>query len=126
LFTLVLWPLPALGLAARLPATAVAGLALLGGVGMTVFNLLFETALHHNVSARALSRVSAYEWFGSVACQPIGQATAGPLAAQLGTYPALWLTGTTQLLVILAALAVPAIRRLPAGNQPHRCRGRAP
>jgi predicted MFS family arabinose efflux permease len=116
--TVALWPLPALGLAARLPTTAVAGLALLCGIGITVFNTLFETALQHNIPAKALSRVSAYEWFGSVACQPIGQATAGPIAAGIGTYPTLWFTGTAQLLIILAAFAVPAIRRLPAGADP--------
>jgi hypothetical protein len=99
-----------------MPTAAVAGLALLCGIGTTVFNTLFETALQHNIPAKALSRVSAYEWFGSVACQPIGQATAGPLAAGVGVYPTLWLTGIAQLLIILIALAVPAIRRLPAGG----------
>jgi predicted MFS family arabinose efflux permease len=114
--TVALWPLPALGLAAHLPTVAVAGLALLCGIGITVFNTLFETALQHNIPAKALSRVSAYEWFGSVACQPIGQATAGPLAAGVGVYPTLWLTGIAQLLIIMIAFAVPAIRRLPAGG----------
>jgi hypothetical protein len=115
---LALCPLPTLGLATHLPAIAVAGLALLCGIGLTVFNTLFETALQHQVPGKALSRVSAYEWFGSLACQPIGQATAGPLATGLGTYPTLWLAGITQLLLALTALAVPAIRRLPAGRVP--------
>jgi MFS family permease len=112
---LALCPLPALGLAAQLPTTAVAGLALLCGIGVTVFNTLYETALQHHVPGRALSRVSAYDWFGSLACQPIGQATAGPLAAGLGTYRILWLAGTAQLLLALATLTVPAVRRLSAG-----------
>ncbi|MCO6004745.1 MFS transporter [Actinoallomurus purpureus] len=107
--------LPVIGLAAHLPVIPVAGLALLCGIGMTVFNTLMETALQHHVPEKALSRVSAYDWFGSFVCQPIGQATAGPLAAGLGTHPALWLAGVLQFLVALGALAVPAIRRLPAG-----------
>jgi MFS family permease len=113
---LLLCPLPTLGLAAHLPAPGVAGLALLCGIGLTVFNTLWETTLQHHVPSTTLSRVSAYDWFGSLACQPIGQASAGPLAAGLGTYPTLWLAGTTQLLLTVATLAVPAIRRLPAGR----------
>jgi hypothetical protein len=113
---LALCPLPALGLAAHLPAIAVAGIAVLCGFGVTVFNTLLETALQHHVPAKALSRVSAYDWFGSLACQPIGQATAGPLAAGLGTYRILWMAGTAQLLLALVALTVPAIRRLSAGS----------
>lgn len=114
--TLALCPLPALGLAAHLTAIAVAGLAVLCGVGITIFNTLLETALQHHVPDKALSRVSAYDWFGSLACQPIGQVSAGPLAAGLGTYPILWLAGTAQLLTALVTLAVPAVRRLPAGG----------
>jgi MFS family permease len=113
---LALCPLPTLGLAAHLPAIAVAGLAVLCGIGITMFNTMLETALQHHVPDRSLSRVSAYDWFGSLACQPIGQATAGPLAAGLGTYPVLWLAGTAQLLAALVTLAVPAVRRLPAGG----------
>jgi len=94
----------------------VACLALLCGIGVTVFNTLLETALQHHIPGKALSRVSAYDWFGSLACQPIGQATAGPLAAGLGTYPTLWVAGAAQLLLALATLAVPAIRRLPASS----------
>jgi MFS transporter len=113
---LTLCPLPVLGLAAHLPTAAVAGFALLSGIGMIIFNTLFETALQHNVPDQALSRVSAYDWFGSVACQPVGQAAAGPAAAGLGLHPTLWVTGIAQFLLALAALAVPAIRRLPAGT----------
>lgn len=115
---LTLCPLPVLGLAAHLPTVAVAGFALLCGIGMTIFNTLFETALQHNVPDQALSRVSAYEWFGSMACQPVGQAAAGPVAAELGLHPTLWLTGTAQFLLALAALAVRPIRRLQAGAAP--------
>ncbi|MCO5969334.1 MFS transporter [Actinoallomurus soli] len=106
--------LPTMGLAAGLSVVTVSGLAFLGGVGMTLFNTFMETAIQQHVPDKALSRVSAYDWFGSFAVQPIGQATAGPLAAGIGTHPALWLAGVLQFLVALAALAVPAIRHLPA------------
>ena len=44
-------------------------------------NSLWETALQRHVAPAALSRVSAYDWFGSLAFQPLGLAIAGPLAA---------------------------------------------
>jgi MFS family permease len=115
---LALCPMPTMGLAAHLPVIPVAGLALLAGLGMTLFNTFMETAIQHHVPSSALSRVSAYDWFGSFACQPIGQATAGPLAAGLGTHPALWLAGVLQFLVTLGTLTVPAIRHLPAAGTP--------
>jgi MFS family permease len=123
---LALCPLPALGVAAHLPAVAAAGLAILCGIGLTVFNTLFETALQHHVPGEALSRVSAYDWFGSLACQPIGQAAAGPLAAGLGPYLILWLAGTTQLLLTAIAFTVPAVRRLSAGTPRTRTPASAP
>jgi MFS family permease len=116
LLALAFRPLPALGLAIHLPLIAVTALALAGGIGLTVFNALWETALQHHVPDKALSRVSAYDWFGSFACQPIGQATAGPLAAGLGTYPTLWIASAIQLLLPLGALTIPANRQLPASS----------
>src|SRR5581483_11722419 len=50
------------------------------------------TTLQHLVPRAVLSRVTAYDWFGSMACQPIGLAIAGPLAVAIGTGTTLWLT----------------------------------
>lgn len=118
MLAVALFPLPTLGLAAHLPTAPIACLALFSGIGVTAFNALWETALQQHVPQQTLSRVSAYDWFGSLAGQPIGQATTGPVAAVVGIHPALWLAGVTQLLTTLAALAVPAIRRLPATSAP--------
>jgi predicted MFS family arabinose efflux permease len=105
---------PAIGLAAHVPIAAVACFCLLAGAGTTVANTLEETALQHHVERGALSRISAFELFGSLATQPLGQAGAGPAAAALGTYPTLWLAGLGQLASVLVIVAFPAVRRLPA------------
>ncbi|WP_242905008.1 MFS transporter [Actinomadura terrae] len=118
MLAVALFPLPTLGLAAHLPAVAVAAPALLGGAGLTVFNALWQTTLQRHVPDRALSRVSAYDWFGSLAGQPVGQAAAGPLAAGVGLHRALWLAGGVQVAAMLATLAVPAVRDLPAAEEP--------
>ena len=44
-----------------------------------------------HVPDESLSRVSAYDWFGSLAFQPLGLAIWGPIAELIGISPALWL-----------------------------------
>ena len=67
-----LFALPTALLALRAPLVLIAAGALLSGAGSMVFNALWETSLQQHVPATALSRVSAYDWFGSLAFQPIG------------------------------------------------------
>jgi predicted MFS family arabinose efflux permease len=105
-------PWPAIALAVRTPVAVVCALALLAGWGLTVFNVLWETTLQRSVPQETLSRVSSYDWFGSSACQPIGQAASGPLAAVAGVGGGLGLTGVVQIGISIALLAVPDLRRL--------------
>jgi hypothetical protein len=105
------FPLCAVGLALRLPVAEICVLSFFSGVGLTVFNALWETTLQRSVPLSALSRVSAYDWLGSVACLPVGQAGAGPLAAGLGTGPALGLSAIAQAGIAIVLLAVPDLRR---------------
>ncbi|HUZ82194.1 MAG TPA: MFS transporter [Gaiellaceae bacterium] len=99
-------------LALRAPAVVIAAGAFLMGGSNMIFNSLWETSLQKHVPAAALSRVSAYDWFGSLAFQPIGLVLAGPAAAAFGTSPTLWIA--TAGLVGTAALVVatPSVRRL--------------
>ncbi len=59
-------------------------LALGAGLGFTLFEVWWATALVRHIPAQALSRVSAYDWMGSLALLPLGFAIAGPLAGALG------------------------------------------
>ncbi|GAB3677133.1 MFS transporter [Actinocorallia lasiicapitis] len=108
--------LPALALAGHRPVVAVAGVAFLAGLGLTVFNTLWETSLQTHVPAASLSRVGAYDAFGSLACQPLGQAVVGPVAVGIGLHPTLWLAGGLQLAISALAFCVPALRALPAAE----------
>ena len=53
-----------------------------------------------------LSRVSAYDWFGSFAFAPIGFAIWGPIADAVGTSEALWISGA----ISVASTAAAAVR----------------
>jgi hypothetical protein len=104
--------IPSALLALGAPAVVVAAGALLAGGSNMIFNALWETSLQRHVPAAALSRVSAYDWFGSLAFQPIGLMLAGPAAAALGTSTTLWIASAGFLGVAVLAIATPSVRRL--------------
>ncbi len=101
-------------LALAVPApTAVIVLAALiaGGVG-SLAQILFETVWVQHVAPPVRTRVSAYDWFGSLALEPIGLAVVGPLAVAIGTSETLWLSAAAIAVCLGAVYAVPSVRRL--------------
>jgi len=105
-------PIVALAVVAPLPVLMVASVA--GGMTIPVFVTAWLTSLQQHVEPEALSRVSAYDWFGSVATLPIGYALIGPISNALGDSGALWLAAAVWVAASAAVLAVPSIRRLRA------------
>jgi predicted MFS family arabinose efflux permease len=106
--------LPMALLALRAPVALIAVGALLAGAGNMTFNALWETSLQRHIPPAALSRVSAYDWFGSLAFQPIGLVLAGPAAAGVGISTTLWIAAAGVLLMAALAVATPSVRRLEA------------
>jgi MFS family permease len=104
--------LPTLLLAARSPLLAIAAASVVAGVGVMVFSTLWETTLQQYVPAHALSRVSAYDWFGSLTFQPLGLAIVGPIAAGVGVTTTLYAAGLLELLAVAALLLVRDVRTL--------------
>jgi MFS family permease len=105
--------IPALALlAAGAPALPVALGALAFGVGMMFGNAVWESALQRHIRPDALSRVSAYDWFGSFAFAPVGLAIWGPIAAGVGIGGALWISAALALASTVALLAVRDVREL--------------
>jgi hypothetical protein len=111
-FSLFLFPLA--GLAAGVPLVLLAAGALLGGVAMMLSNSIWESTLQARVPEESLSRVSAYDWFGSLAFNPVGMAIWGPIAVAIGLSPALWVAVASLLVVNVSLLSVPAIWQLRA------------
>jgi hypothetical protein len=109
-----LFVLPLAFLAAGAPLAVIALGALFGGVAVMLGNSVWETTLQLRVPAESLSRVSAYDWFGSFAFNPVGMAIWGPIAGLIGIHPALWLAAALTFASTAALLAVPAIRQLEA------------
>jgi MFS family permease len=95
-----------------LPVLAIAGLEAVTGVAVSLAFTLWETSLQQHIPARALSRVSSYDFTASVGLMPIGLALAGPLAAGIGLHAALRLMSLVGVASALTCLAVPAVRSL--------------
>ncbi len=87
--------------------------ALLAGIGEMVFNALWETTLQRHIPEALRSRVSSYDWFGSLALRTLGYALVGPLAAAVGNSTALYVCGAVELIAISSLLLIGDIRTLP-------------
>ena len=105
--------LPALALlAAGAPAVAVAAGAFVFGIGMMFGNTVWESTLQRHIRPDALSRVSAYDWFGSFAVAPVGFAIWGPIADGIGIGDALWLAAVLSVASTGLLLSVRDVREL--------------
>ncbi|MET9730440.1 MFS transporter [Streptomyces sp. NPDC006458] len=107
-------PIALLAVSAPVWLTAVAMFC--SGVAADVFAVLWSTTIQREVPEETLSRVSSYEWFGSLAFAPLGLLVAGPVADTVGTRQAL--AGCSALIVLAtgAALLSPQVRRLAPGT----------
>jgi MFS family permease len=106
------WPLLGLTLAARAPLGVVIVLSLATGFGFAQLMILWETALARYIPPRSLSRVSAYDWMGSLALLPVGYLLAGPLAGAIGARTVLGIGSALGVLLLLLGLAPRETREL--------------
>jgi predicted membrane-bound spermidine synthase len=83
-----------------------------------LFNTLWETTLQQHIPPASLSRVSAYDWFGSLLCDPLGLALAGVVAVEIGMSRTLWIAAVVNLLAVAAMLAAPSVRNLQRLDKP--------
>ncbi|MBU3864168.1 MFS transporter [Streptomyces sp. 4503] len=104
--------LPSAALAVPVAIPALVVVMFLVGVSVEVFGVSWMTALHQEIPEDKLSRVSAYDWFGSVAMVPVATALAGPAEETFGRSASLWGCSALILALTLAVLAVPDVRRL--------------
>lgn len=91
-------------------------LALLSGIALDVFVVLWMTVFHRLIPDESLSRVSAYDALGPTVFGPVGLLLAGPLAVALGASTALAILGVAIVFVPLTALASPSLRSITDGR----------
>jgi MFS family permease len=112
--TLCVFPLalPSAALAVPAPLAVLCAVMFVTGVSLEVFGVSWMTALHQEIPEEKLSRVSAYDWFGSVALVPTAMALAGPAETAFGRPEALWGCAALVVVVTAAVLCVPDVRNL--------------
>jgi MFS family permease len=88
--------------------------ALLSGAGMTLAASVWESTLQRHIPHDSLSRISSYDWFGSLVFAPVGLAIWAPIAALIGTSAALWVAFGIAAAATVVLVSTPDIRRLPA------------
>ncbi len=116
LLLVLVWPVQSIAFALGSSLVIVLPLTFVAGFGFSLFAVWWETALARNIPAHALSRVSSYDWMGSLALLPLGFAIAGPLAAGFGPQTVL-AVGSALALVMLALALVPRSTRGLAGER---------
>ena len=70
--------------ASTLPTWSVVVLEAVTGVGVALCFTVWETLLQERIPAEAQSRVSSFDYLGSLTLMPVGFAVIGPLADQFG------------------------------------------
>jgi MFS family permease len=114
----LVWPVQNGALALGAPVAVVVLFAFGTGFAFSLMMIWWETALAEHIPAAALSRVSAWDWMGSLALMPLGFAVAGPLAAGFGARNVLGIGSVIGLVLLLVGLMPRATRQLRADSQP--------
>ncbi|MCB5168669.1 MFS transporter [Streptomyces bambusae] len=118
--TLCVFPLalPSAALAVPLPVWGLCAVMFVSGTAIEVFGVSWMTTMHQEIPEDKLSRVSAYDWFGSVSMLPLATAVAGPVESAVGRTAALWGCAGLVVLVTSAVLLVPDVRRMTRRTDP--------
>jgi predicted MFS family arabinose efflux permease len=112
-FAVIMLEIPLyLALAGAAPVAVIAAFALVGSVAMNFASTLWLTVLQTNIPERALSRVSSYDWLGSLVFLPAGYMLAGPAADAFGVAETLVFAAGWSLASTLVVLSLEPIRGL--------------
>jgi MFS family permease len=106
------WGLCIVAFAAGPPVEVVYLLMAAGGAGYGLFTIWWDTALAERIPPHLLSRVSAWDWMGTLALLPLGYVLAGPLAEVVGSVRLLVVGGAVSIGISLLGILPTATRTL--------------
>ena len=113
-----LWPPVFVLFALGPPLPLLFPLFVLMGFGLSMFDVSWDTTLAERIPPHALSRVSAFDYMGSLALLPLGYVLAGPLGEAFGSVEVLVVGGVLATVANLAALVTPGVWRLQNSPRP--------
>lgn len=97
-------------LGAAAPVWALSAVGALAFAGLTCSDILWMTTFQQRIPEHLMSRLSSFDWFGSVVFNPIGYAVVGPLAGAIGVATTLYAAACLNALVSLSVALFPAVR----------------
>lgn len=119
MLAIMIWPLAAVLYATGVALAVVIPATVLAGVGISLFDVWWITALTERIPPDRLSRVTSYDWMVSGGLLPLGYLLAGPLGEHLGA-AAVMVTGSLLALASFALGLVPRetrmLRRIEGGR----------
>ncbi len=110
------WPLMLIAFGVTAPEAVVLALAVALGAGFALFEVWWNTAMAEHVPAEALSRVSSYDWMGSLVFLPLGFLLAGPIADATSTGAVLVGGGAFTAVMLAVGLVPRETRELRGGG----------
>ena len=108
------WIWPLIALAVRAPLLVIGSGGFISGIGITIFGTLWTTTMQREIPSEVLSRVSAYDWFGSLVFLPIGMAIIGTIESSVGITSTIVGAASLLGLFVIATLMVPSVTRMRA------------
>jgi MFS family permease len=106
------WVFPLVALAIRAPVLVIGVGGFVAGIGLTIFGTLWTTTMQREIPKDVLSRVSAYDWFGSLVFLPIGMAIVGPIQEACGMTTTIVGAAVLLALFIGMTLLVPSVTKM--------------
>ena len=76
-------------------------------------SVVWFSTLQRHIPEHAISRISSFDWLGSVVFNPIGYVLVGPLSGVIGVPQTLALAGSLNIIFGLLLLTLRPIRSLP-------------
>jgi MFS family permease len=110
--SLVIWTPVLVAYAVAAPVWVISVLALVAAAGMNFAGTLWFTTLQQHVPQHALSRVSSYDWAGSVMVLPLGYILVGPIADAIGAEATLLGAAAWTVFSSFAILIIPSVRNV--------------
>ncbi len=105
-------------LAVPAPVVVIAAVGFVTAACLTTGDAIWTSTLQRHIPPHAISRISSFDWLGSVALNPLGYVVVGPLSGEIGVSETLVLAGSLNLAAGAVLLAVPSIRALGAYPRP--------
>jgi MFS family permease len=112
------WPLAILAYALGASLVVLYPICIVGGACIALFDVWWTTALAERIPPHALSRVSSYDWMGSLAMLPLGYIVAGGLAELFGPRTVVGVGAVVGLISLALALTSRELRELSTRPRP--------